>query len=211
MNKYRLPTYVHSNAGYYNKLAEQFHTEIAKATTEVEYNSILLTLLKRWKREFTDIYVLQYLAESGEFEPDTVELINQWYVDNAEPFQRAFLTADIKPNIKYTLVYLNEFGFPVADHVLFLDIKPIQYAQFTDAISVRMKRKKKRTEFLHYFYNCELAIFEGWQELPREVTHEEIGGEMMVKSKYHAFDKQYFIDCVEYLGDPILSYMILKS
>jgi len=203
-------TYIRSNAGFYNRIAREYFTVTSQATTKEEYEKLLSLFCRRWKRELTDENVLTYFIESGEMESDTIQEFRQFYIDNAEPFQKSIIDADLIIGKKYTLVYMNEFGFPVADKIVFKGVFLCQYAQYTDAIKMMVRRARKRTDVYINFYDCSMAIYEGWKDLPETVPHEKVG-EYLYKSKYACFDARYFEDCVRYFGKPVVEYRNFKT
>jgi hypothetical protein len=201
--------YIRSNAGFYNHIAEEYFTVTSQAHTKEEYEKLLFSFCKRWQRELTDENVLAYFIESGEMEPDTVDEFRQFYIENAEPFQKAIINAKLIKGNKYTLVYMNEFGFPVADKIVFKGVSPCQYAQYTDAIKITAKRAIKRSDVYINFYDCSLAIYKGWHDLSEEVTHNKISDNLR-QSKYSCFDARFFKDCVEHFGKPVVEYRNFK-
>lgn len=202
-------SYIRSNASFYNHIVEEFFTVTCQAQTREEYEKLLFSFCKRWQRELTDENVLDYLVESGEMKPDTVDEFRQFYIENAEPFQKAIINANLIQGNKYTLVYMNEFGFPVADKIVFKSVSICQYAQFTDAIKMTVRRARKRTDERINFYDCSLAIYEGLKDLPEDVSHVKINGHLR-QSKYSCFDVKYFEDCVKYFGNPVVEYRKFK-
>jgi len=201
--------YIRSNASFYNHIAEEFFTVTCQAATKEEYEKLFFSFCKRWQRELTNNDILSYYIESGEMEPDTIQEIRQFYIDNAEQFQKAIINANLIIGKKYTLVYMNEFGFPVADKIVFKGVSPCQYAQYTDAIKLKARRARKRTDMYINFYDCSMAIYEGWNDLPETVSHEKVG-EYLYRSRYACFDARYFDDCVNYFGKPIVEYRNFK-
>ena len=153
--------YIRSNVGFYNHIAEEYFTVASQAKTKEDYEKLLFSFCKKWKRELTDENVLDYFVESGEMELDTVEEFRRFYIENAEPFQKAIINAKLTIGNKYTLVYMNEFGFPVADKIVFKGVSPCQYAQYTDAVKITARRARKRSDVYINFYDCSLAIYEG--------------------------------------------------
>lgn len=201
--------YIRSNASFYNHIVEEFFTVTCQAPTREEYEKLLFSFCKRWQRELTDENVLEYLVESGEMEPDTIDEFRKFFIENAEPFQKAIINADLIDGNKYTLIYINEFGFPVADKIVFKGVSMCQYAQFTDAIKLTVRRVRKRTDERITFYDCSLAIYEGWKGLPEDVSHVRINDHLR-QSKYSCFDARYFEDCVKYFGKPVVEYCNFK-
>ena len=201
--------YIRSNSSFYNRIAEEFFSVTCQAPTKEEYDKLYFSFCKRWQRELTDENVLEYFIESGGMEPDTIAEFRQFFIENAEPFQKAIINAGLVIGNKYTLVYMNEFGFPVADKIMFKGVSPCQYAQFTDAIKMTVRRARKRTDECINFYDCSLAIYEGWKDLPEDVSHIKINDHLK-QSKYSCFDSRYFDDCVNYFGNPVVEYKNFK-
>lgn len=201
--------YIRSNAGFYNRIANEYFTTTTQAKTKEEYEKLLFSFCKRWKRELTNNDILSYFIESGEMEPDTIEEFRQFYIDRAEPFQKAIINANLIVGKKYTLIYMNEFGFPVADKIVFKGVSPCQYAQFTDAIKMTARRARKCSDVYINFYDCSIAIYEGWHDLPEEVTHVKISDNLR-QLKYGCFDARYFEDGVNYFGEPVVEYKNFK-
>lgn len=201
--------YIRSNASFYNRIAEEFFSVTCQAPTKEEYDKLFFSFCKRWKRELTDENVLKYFIESGEMEPDTTAKFRQFYIENAEPFQKAIINAGLIIGNKYTLVYMNEFGFPIADKIVFKGASSCQYAQFTDAIKMTIRRARKRTDEQINFYDCSLAIYEGWKDLPEDVSHVKINDHLK-QSKYSCFGARYFDDCVKCFGNPVVEYRNFK-
>jgi hypothetical protein len=202
--------YIRSNTGFYNHIAEEYFTVTLQAKNKEEHEKLLFSFCKRWQRELTDENVLAYFVESGEMEPDMVDEFRQFYIENAEPFQKAIINTKLIIGNKYTLVYMNEFGFPVADKIVFKGVSPCQYAQYTDAIRMTARRARKRSNVYINFYDSSLAIHEGWNDLPEEITHEKIGDHLK-QSKYSCFDARYFEDCVKHFGKPVVEYRNFKT
>lgn len=200
------PSYITSQPGFYQNIVNQYYTAIASAKTEEEYNTALSSICRRFRNDFTNQYVMAYLVNECGFEDE--ETVNQWYIDNAGPIQKAFLSADLKAGCKYTLVYYSDFGFPVSVQITFDSMKICGYAQYDDAVLLFFKQKGKRKIIGKYFYGYKkLAIYEGWKELPEDFSFNTIrtGSDYTLKkSKYTSFDDRYFSDSVNYFGTPIL-------
>lgn len=87
----------------------------------------------------------------------------------AEPLQRTIASADLQPGGRYTLVYHNEFGFPVAQKVTFWGYAMRTYAQHSDVVQLTVAYRGGKTQWLKLFIGYEpLLIFRGWQSC-REV------------------------------------------
>ncbi|WP_342759446.1 hypothetical protein [Kineothrix sedimenti] len=201
--------YIRSNAGFYNRIAREYYTVTSQSKTKEEYDKLLFSFCKRWQKELTNNDILSYFVESGEMEPNIIAEFRQFYIKNAEPFQKAIINAKLVIGNKYTLVYMNEFGFPVADKIVFKGASPCQYAQYTDAIKMTVRRARKRSDVYINFYDCSMAIYEGWHDLPEEETHIKLSDNLR-QSKYGCFDVRYFEDCIKYFGQPVVEYRNFK-
>lgn len=208
-----LLTYIISNAGYFQHIVEEFFNIAASAHTKDEYEKAFSVICRRYMNDLTDKNVQSYLLKAGLMEPETIEDIKQFYIDNAGELQRTILSAKMQQGKKYTLVYLNEFGYPVADRIVFHSVSICKYAQFTDAVKMTFKRYRKRSYGACYFYDQSIAIYEGWHELKKEDTYNKVKETENVttwKSKYSCFDTAFFTDMVARLGNPIAEYRNFK-
>lgn len=132
----------------------------------------------------------------------------------AEPFQAAINAANLQQGRKYTLVYCNEFGFPVADKITFDSLDYTTYAQHSDAVKMVFKRYRARKMVCHYFYNKSLMIFEGWQDLDKSAITETLRYDGKVKvtcSKYACFDHRYIDDLEKVFKNPVMIYKAYKQ
>ena len=128
----------------------------------------------------------------------------------AEPLQRTIASADLRPGGRYTLVFHNEFGFPIAQRVTFWGYAMRTYAQHSDVVQLTVVYRREKTQWLKLFIGYEpLLIFKGWQELPESVvwrpTRLTRDGTMRV-SKYESFSNQYIEDALRVLKDPVVIY-----
>lgn len=200
------PSYIKSQPGFYQNIVNVYYTTIAAAKTFEEYYTALSSICRRFRNDLTNSDVMAYLVNECGFEDE--EVVNQWFIDNAGPLQKSFLAADLKPGCKYTLVYYNDFGFPVSVQITFDSLKICGYAQYDDAVLLFSKQKGKRKIVGKYFYGSKkLAIYEGWKELPEDFIFNTIrsGSDCTLKkSKYTSFDNRYFSDALSILGTPIL-------
>ena len=128
----------------------------------------------------------------------------------AEPLQRTIASADLHPGGRYTLVYHNEFGFPVAQKVTFWGYAMRTYAQHSDVVQLTVAYRGGKTQWLKLFIGYEpLLIFRGWQELPESALWDvkrSSGDTTMRVSKYESFSNQYFEDALRILKDPVVIY-----
>lgn len=213
INYNAIPPYVTSQAGFYNQIAEEFHTKIAQAKTEDEYKEALSKVCERWRKELLDRNVQVYFAYTGEFDSEEIEAITKYYNATALPFQKAIMGSGIQANEKYTLVYVDDFGFPVAHKIKLKDFYICEYAQYKDAVKIIYRGKGQRTDREMTLYNKSIAIYKGWKDIPESITYETVrdnGFTVMRKSRYASFDARYFADCVQYLGNPILLWENFK-
>ena len=114
----------------------------------------------------------------------------------AEPLQRTIASADLQPGGRYTLVFHNEFGFPIAQH--------------SDVVQLAVVYRSGKQQWLKLFIGYEsLLIFKDWQELPESVvwrpTRSTRDGAVRV-SKYESFSDRYIEDALRVLKDPVVIY-----
>ena len=75
-------------------------------------------------------------------------------------------------------------GWPVSQKITLYSIQKTSYAQYDDAVLFIFKPYKKRKYYKQYFYDCSLAIYDGWVDLDKNVGYqvEERGGVTIRKS-----------------------------
>lgn len=132
----------------------------------------------------------------------------------AGPFQRAVNAAGLVPGRRYTLVYLNEFGFPVADKITYHDMHFKTYAQHSNVVELVITRYRKRFKCSCLFYNCSLMIFDGWQDMDEGVisdTLKDDGTVKITKSKYTCFSAHYIEDLEKEFQAPVMIYKDFKK
>ena len=115
---------------------------------------------------------------------------------------------------RYTLVYLNEFGFPVAQKIIFHSMELTTYAQYSDVVKLVFKPYRKRSLYQKYFYNNSLMIFEGWQDMKESDTVKTLKDNDSVKitkSKYSCFDARYIKDLEKVFKNPVVIYKNFKE
>lgn len=131
----------------------------------------------------------------------------------AEPFQKAVNAAGLVPGHRYTLVYLSEFGFPVADKVTYHSMRFRTYAQHSDVVELTVTRYRKRSRCSCLFYNQSLMIFEGWQDMDEDAISDVLKDDGTVKitqSKYTCFSASYIEDLEKVFADPVMIYKNYK-
>lgn len=165
----------------------------------------------------------EVMALSGDDELDCITVHNEeeckQIFDNLllkylEPFQKAVVTARLVSGNKYTMLYINEFGFPVAQKITFDSYQLTTYTQHSDCVKLIFTPYRKRTRYSKTFYNCSLAIFEGWQDLKESDLYDTISETDKVKvrrSKYSCFDANYIEDGINTLKDAVMVYKNYKA
>lgn len=167
-------------------------------------------------------YEIMALYEDGEeldscttdTEDKAITCFNDFFNRYAEPLQKAVYNGKLKEGNKYTLVYLNDFGFPIAQKITFHSIKCCTYAQYSDCVKMTFTPYKKRNKWEKIFYNCSLMIFEGWQNIKESDTHEVISTTdslKVTKSKYSCFDARYIDDLEKAFKNPLVVYKNYKT
>lgn len=154
---------------------------------------------------------LESRAVSTEIE--AIKVFDNLLLKYMEPLQCA-LYNKLQPGKKYTLVYLNEFGFPVAQKITFHSMRTT-YAQYSDVMEMIFTPYRKRTKYRKLIYNCSMMIFEGWQDLKEEELKETLEDNKNVKitkSKYGCFDSRYIDDLENCFKNPVVIYIrIIKQ
>lgn len=152
-------------------------------------------------------------AVTADDEAAAVAEFNKLVQKYAEPFQRAMNAAGLRPGHRYTLVYLSEFGFPVADKVTYHSMRFRTYAQHSDVAELTVTRYRKRSRCSCLFYNCSLMIFEGWQDMDDSATKDVLkddGTVKITKSKYTCFSASYIEDLEKVFVNPVMIYKDYK-
>lgn len=166
--------------------------------------------------EFFGKYEIMALYEDGaelfcetvKTRKEAIKVFDNTVLQYAGNLQKA-LYNKLTEGKKYTLVYFNEFGFPVAEKITFHHMEFTTYAQYSDVVKMIFMPYRKRKICQKYFYNTSLMIFEGWQDLKESDTLEIIHENQAVKtsiSKYSCFDARYIEDLETILKNPIVVY-----
>lgn len=124
------------------------------------------------------------------------------------PLQAAFYRAGMKKDMRYTLVMLNDFGFPVALRLTFTSATLTTYAQYPDAVSMIFTPVKKRLSRYMYLYNHSFLIYSGWRELKDSIAYNasQDGSTVTRMSKYACFDERFIDDIKQEWPDFIVAY-----
>ena len=143
-------------------------------------------------------------------EADALAAFHSMVQQYAEPLQKAVDAAGLVPGRKYTLVYLSDFGFPIAEKITFHGYTLTTYAQHADVVRMNYTPYRKRSPRGRLFCgSSSLLIFNGWQVLPEQATHETLKEDEKVKitrSKYESFSSSYIEDAAALLSDPVLIF-----
>lgn len=146
-------------------------------------------------------------------ESEAIKVFDELFLKYAEPLQCA-LYNKLHSGKKYTLVYLDDFGFPVAEKITFHSVRSSTYAQHSDVMEMIFTPYRKRTQYRKFFYNCSMMIFEGWQDLKETDIKETITDNDKVKvtkSKYGCFDSRYIDDLENCFKNPVVIYKNYKT
>lgn len=146
-------------------------------------------------------------------ESEAIKVFDELFLKYAEPLQCA-LYNKLHSGKKYTLVYLNDFGFPVAEKITFHSVRSSTYAQHSDVMEMIFTPYRKRTQYRKFFYNCSMMFFEGWQDLKEEeikVTLEDNKNVKITKSKYGCFDSRYIDDLENCFKNPVVIFKNYKT
>lgn len=152
-------------------------------------------------------------SKTAENEADALKTFDEIFNNHAGKLQKA-VCGKLKEGEKYTLVFLNDFGFPVTQKIVFHSATCTTYAQHSDCIDMIFTPYRKRAKYRKYFYNCSLMIFEGWQDLKETDTKEVVrddGETKLLKSKYACFDRAYIEDVERILKNPVVIYKDYKT
>lgn len=146
-------------------------------------------------------------------EIEAIKVFDNLLLKYAEPLQCA-LYNKLQSGKKYTLVYLNEFGFPVAQKITFHSMRTTTYAQYSDVMEMIFTPYRKRSQYRKLLHNCSIMIFEGWQDLKEEKIKETLEDNKNVKitkSKYGCFDSRYIDDLENCFKNPVVIYKDYKT
>ena len=132
----------------------------------------------------------------------------------AGPLQKAMNAAELKPGHRYTLVYLAEFGFPVAQKITFDGMSFTTYAQHSDVVKLVFTPFRKRSKYSRRFFNCSLMIFDGWQDMDENAINETVRETEQIKitkSKYSCFSASYIEDLEKVFKNPVMIHKDYKT
>lgn len=151
---------------------------------------------------------------TSETESEAIQHFNTLINKYAGNLQKAICNANLVKGGKYTLVYCNELGFPVAEKITFNAAELCTYAQYSDCVKMTFTPYRARKMHGKYFYNSSLLIFKGWQELNKKdlyITIRENSNCKLLQSKYGCFDSRYIDDMEKCFKNPVVTYKNYKT
>ena len=120
--------------------------------------------------------------------------------------QETFRQADLKQGEKYTILYLNDFSFPVVYKIVFHSAEETTYAQYKDAVRLVFKPYRKRNYYQMRFYGSHkhFAILKGWHDIQtaQTVTRNGYSFTEICSGDYSFIEKA----CKEHAQDVVLNY-----
>lgn len=128
----------------------------------------------------------------------------------AEPQQLAFYRSNLVPGQHYTMLRFSEFGFPQTVPFTLCSVKFGTYAQHSDVVFLKIRRKGCRSEQSIVLDHGSVMIFRGWQSLDPDstviVTQDTGTVRTTTISKYACFDHRFLEDAEKSLKDPVVIF-----
>lgn len=140
---------------------------------------------------------------------DAYAEFDRYFNKYAEDCQKSVYNAKLEYMEKYTIAMCSDFGFPVAYQIYYLGADYAPYAQHSDVVRIKYRRKNKRHDEIHHLHNKSISIFKGWQYLPENFGYDVIDNSGVCTtrmSKYGCFDNRYIEDMNHYFKNPVLIY-----
>lgn len=127
---------------------------------------------------------------------------------HAGALQAAFYQAGMTEGKRYTMVFLGEFGFPVAMRMTFHSAKLTTYAQYDDAVELVFTPYKKRNAYRMHLYNKSFLVYNDWRVMPTDAAYnvERTKTSITRISKYGCFDERFIEDIKAMWPDYIVAY-----
>ncbi len=146
-------------------------------------------------------------------EEEALKTFDSFVQKYAGELQKACYNANLKKGQKYTMVYCDEFGFPVAQRMTFEKMELTTYAQYHDVVHLTYRPYKARSIYSQYLYYKSYMIFEGWQTMKKDdhmdKVHED-SSMVMHRSKYGCFDSRYIEDAEKLFKNPVMIHKDYK-
>lgn len=127
----------------------------------------------------------------------------------AEPRQLAFYRSDLVYGQHYTMLRFSEFGFPQAVPFTLCKVMFGTYAQHSDVVILKLRRKGCRSDQSIVLDSGSVMIFRGWQSLDPNSTVKVLQNTDTVRttiSKYDCFDHRFLEDAEKTLKDPAVVF-----
>lgn len=131
-----------------------------------------------------------------------------------QPLQKAVFAAHMRPEEKYTVLSLNDFGYPVARKILFKSLRCTTWAQYGDAVEIHCRPYRKRSDCKLRLYNKSFAIYEGWHDLPDDAWQTVVSRTektTVTKFNYECYSANYMEDCLAAMPQPLAVYKDYKT
>lgn len=172
------------------------------ATEQKAPDSFVTTVTDTRRDELID-------SKAATNEQDALQDFDDMLTTYALPLQARFHGARMKKGGHYTLVMLNDFGFPVALRFTFDHFTMNAYAQYDDAVCLFFTPFGKRKIRFLSLYARSFMLYDGWREFPDNavwnITRSE-NGIVARMSKYGCFDERYMDDIKTLWPDFISAY-----
>lgn len=142
-------------------------------------------------------------------EQDALQDFDDMLTTYALPLQARFHGARMKKGGRYTLVMLNDFGFPVALRLTFDHFTMDAYAQYDDAVCLFFTPFGKRKLRFLSVYARSFLLYDGWREFPDNAVWNitRSGNGIVARmSKYASFDERYMDDIKTLWPDFLSAY-----
>ena len=115
----------------------------------------------------------------------------------AGDLQRAVIGANLQEDKEYTLLMLNDFGFPTAQKFKFHSMKCCTYEQYNDAVKLTVTPYQEKNKCNITLCDNSFIILYGWHDLTEADiynTARETDKVKTMMSKYACFDSNYIED-----------------
>ena len=126
----------------------------------------------------------------------SVDFIKLLYM-YAGDLQRAVIGANLQEDKVYTLLMLNDFGFPTAQKFKFHSMKCCTYEQYNDAVKLTVTPYREKNKCNITLCDNSFIILYGWHDLTEADiynTARETDKVKTMMSKYACFDSNYIED-----------------
>ena len=103
---------------------------------------------------------------------------------------------NMKPGEKYTLFFMNDFGFPCSQKIRFHSYDIDKYAQYHTSIVIAFKCKGGRSiQSKRIYGRNKIYVFKGWVDVKDDMFVTMISSKYVnIKKTRRSFDEQYITD-----------------